>query len=168
MIPAESDHSLAVLLQELGPALVLYARTWAARDEAEDVVQRVFVRLLASKRSPLEPRSWLFRCVRNEAISWRRSLRRRLLRERKRARATESLFDFHPGEAIDLHDAQEALELLPAHQREIVVLRIWSGLTLAEIAAITSIPLSTAHDRYRSALAAMRARLEPSWKNTIR
>ena len=168
MTPAEPDHSVAGLLKELGPALVLYARTWAGRDEADDVVQAVFVRLLTTKRWPTEPRPWLFRCVRNEAISWRRSIRRRLLRERKRAESAEAIFEFHPGESIDAHESQKALEHLPAHQREIVVLRIWSGLKLAEISSITGVPVSTVHDQYQAALSAMRTQLEPSWKSTIR
>jgi RNA polymerase sigma-70 factor (ECF subfamily) len=168
MTPAESDHPVAVLLQELGPALVLYARTWAGRDEAEDVVQRVFVRFLTSKRWPTEPRSWLFRCVRNEAISWRRSIRRRILRERERAESAEAIFEGRPGESIEVRESQMALEHLPAHLREIVVLRIWSGLSLAEISAITGLAVSTVHDQYQAALGAMRTQLEPLWKNTIR
>jgi RNA polymerase sigma-70 factor (ECF subfamily) len=168
MIPAERDHPVAGLLKELGPPLVLYARTWAGRDEAEDVVQAVFVRLLTTKRWPREPRPWLFRCVRNEAISWRRSIRRRLLRERKQAQSTEAIFECRPDDSIDVHESQRALEQLPAHQREIVVLRIWGGLKLAEISSITDLPVSTVHDQYQAALSAMRAQMEPSWKSTIR
>ena len=92
--------------------MVLYARTWAGRDEAEDVVQRVFVKLLASRRQPDEPRTWLFRCVRNEAISFRRSLRRRFVRERSTA-ANESVFDTSADTRLDAELAKTALNALP-------------------------------------------------------
>lgn len=141
MAPAAYDPALADLLQELSPALVLYARTWAGRNEAEDVVQRVCVRLLSRKRSIDDIRPWLFRCVRNEAISFRRSLRRRWAREQKVAIRSELDFAPSAGESIDAKEAQLALEKLPKRQREIVVLRIWSGLTLAEASTVLGAPV---------------------------
>src|SRR3954452_1754003 len=85
--PAAGDDdvnadAVADMFEAHGPALLLYARQWVDAAAAEDVVQRVFVRLLASGRLPADARTWLFRCVRNEAISAWRSDRRRGRRER--------------------------------------------------------------------------------------
>lgn len=140
-------------------ALKLYARQWVDLAGAEDVVQRVFVRLLAGGRLPAEPRTWLFRCVRNEAVSAWRSARRRDRRERAAVEAAP-LFVPRPDDPIDALAAQEALRVLPPDQREVVALRIWSGLTLAEISGVTGRAVSTVHDQYRAALAAMRKQLE--------
>ena len=47
-------------------------------------------------------------------------------------------------------------------QREVVVLRIWSGLTLAEVADVTGTSVSTAFARYRAGLAEIRRIMESS------
>jgi len=54
---------------------------------------------------------------------------------------------------------QEALGELPDEQREAVIMRIWSGMTLQEIATATAVPLNTAASRYRYALEKLRTRL---------
>ena len=150
-----------------GPALLLYARQWLDRPAAQDVVQDVFVRLIASGRLPREPRTWLFRCVRNAAISACRSHGRRGRREHAAVRPAVSAEWFAPrlDDRIDAEAAQQALETLPPVQREIVALRIWSGLTLAQVAQVTGRPISTLHDQYRSALKSMRERLEQTCKS---
>jgi RNA polymerase sigma-70 factor (ECF subfamily) len=49
---------------------------------------------------------------------------------------------------------------LPDEQREVIVLRLWSGLTLAEVAELCQAPVSTVFSRYRTGLAALRRRFE--------
>jgi RNA polymerase sigma-70 factor (ECF subfamily) len=58
-----------------------------------------------------------------------------------------------------------ALEALPAHERTVIELAYWSGLSLSEVASSLNIPLGTARTRIRSALgrlAIMLERDEPS------
>src|SRR4051794_7840601 len=121
-------EAVADMFEAHGPALLLYARQWVDAAAAEDVVQRVFVRLLASGRLPADARTWLFRCVRNEAISAWRSDGRRGRRERSAAtadgEAEAAWFVPRPEDRIDAAAAQAALAALPAEQREIVTLRI--------------------------------------------
>ena len=155
--------SVTELFRAHASALLLYARQWLEPTAAEDVVQEVFVRLLAGRRMPDEPRTWLFRCVRNAAISAWRSRRRRDMREQSSASA--AWFVARPEDRIDAKAAQEALTKLAPGQREIVTLRIWSGLTLAEIGDVTGLPTSTIHDQYRAALKEMREQLERSCRN---
>ena len=145
-----------------GAALVLYARQWLDRAAAEDVVQEVFVRLVAATpgTGPANAKAWLFRATRNAAIAAARSMWRRGRREREVARARGEWFERRPEDPLDAAAAQEAMESLPAAQREILLLRLWSGLTLAEIADVTGAPTSTVHDHYRKGLAGVRQILE--------
>jgi RNA polymerase sigma-70 factor (ECF subfamily) len=140
----------------------LYARQWVGSSTADDVIQEVFVGLLASASQPAEPRTWLYRCVRNAAISASRSTRRRGKREQSIAADAPVWFVPRPEDRIDAAAAQEAMSQLPSDQREIVTLRIWSGLTLAEIREVTGLPTSTIHDQFRAALATLRTHLESS------
>jgi RNA polymerase sigma-70 factor (ECF subfamily) len=52
---------------------------------------------------------------------------------------------------------------LPEDQRATVIMRIWGGMTLEEIAKATAVPLSTAASRYRYALEKLRERLK-AWR----
>ncbi len=56
---------------------------------------------------------------------------------------------------------QAALSDLPEEQREVVLMRIWSGMTLEEVATATGVPLNTVASRYRYALEKLRERLKP-------
>jgi RNA polymerase sigma-70 factor (ECF subfamily) len=138
--------------------LVLYARQWLAGAIAEDVVQEVFVRLMSERRPPDNVKAWLYRAVRNEAISQWRSSRRRRGREIEVA-SDETWFEPGRDESIDAGFAAELIRQLPAEQRESVVLRIWGGLTLAEISAITGSPLSTVFHHYQQGLRAVRKQM---------
>jgi RNA polymerase sigma-70 factor (ECF subfamily) len=141
-----------------GAALVLYARQWLDRAAAEDVVQEAFVRLMGqSLREPGHARAWLYRTVRNAAVSAARSRTRRARRERAVATGRPDWFQPSPEDAVDAAAAQAALSALPAAQREVIVLRLWSAMTLAEIAAVTGLGLSTVHDHYRRGLAALKS-----------
>jgi len=55
--------------------LVLLARQWCGTPE--DVVQEAFLKLSAATPIPNHPAAWLFRVVRNAAVSAGRSERRR-------------------------------------------------------------------------------------------
>ena len=55
--------------------------------------------------------------------------------------------------------ATRALEGLPLAEREVVVARIWGGLSFEEIAGLTGALTSTVHRRYQAGLAALRERL---------
>jgi RNA polymerase sigma-70 factor (ECF subfamily) len=147
---------LASLLEKHGRALVLYARGWCATPE--DVVQEAFVKLVGQRRRPDEIVAWLYRVVRNGAISAARGERRRRQRER-RAAAPEAWFAGTAG-ALDAFEATSALRSLPVELREVVVARIWGGLTFADIARLTDSSTSTAQRRYEQGLRELETRLE--------
>ena len=74
-----TPRQLGDLINRLGPALVLYARQWAAAPE--DVVQDAFLKLVESRRPPDDPAAWLFAVVRNRAMDLAKADRRRVRRE---------------------------------------------------------------------------------------
>ena len=69
-------------------------------------------------------------------------------------------FESQPADLLDAAAAESALSKLPAREREVIVLRIWGQLTLAEISQIVEMPLSSVHDCYRGGIAALRQTLE--------
>jgi len=138
--------------------LVFYARQWLDRGAAEDVVQEAFVRLMLQTRPPGSVKAWLYRTVRNEAISLWRSTRRRHDRERERA-VPEIFFEPHHGDPIDAEAAAAALRQLPESQREVMVLRIWGAMTLKEISLLIGSPLSTVFHHYQEGLRVLREKM---------
>ena len=137
-------------------ALVLYARQWLDDGDARDAVQEAFVRLLRRGEKPPNMLAWLFRVVRSTAFDNVRSKRRRQRRERVVASERAMWFEPRPEDAMDAAAVEAALAALPDEQREVIVLRLWSELTLAEVAEICQAPVSTVFSRYRAGLAAIR------------
>lgn len=148
---------LTRLLDERGPALVLYAQQWC--DVPEDVVQDALLQLVRQAVAPENVVGWVYRVVRNGAISASRSARRRGRREAAVAHRGEPWFDPSVDRRLDAATATAALKQLPVEQRETIVARLWGGLTLEQIAELTESSTSTVHRRYESGLSALRERL---------
>jgi RNA polymerase sigma-70 factor (ECF subfamily) len=143
-----------------GPAMLLFARQRVGgRSDAEDVVQEAFLRFWRTRQRAADPLAYMFTCVRHCALDWLRSAARRSRRERAAASGELGLFSC-PVEADERRLAVEAaLAHLPAEQREVVVLKVWAGLSFPQIAAALEVPADTAASRYRYALAKLRATL---------
>jgi RNA polymerase sigma-70 factor (ECF subfamily) len=144
-------------------ALVLYARQWLRDSDARDAVQEAFVRLLRREKAPQNMLAWLYRTVRSAAFDGLRSARRRR-REQQVVAERTFWFETRPDDAMDAVAAQTALAAVPEEQREVIVLRLWSGLSLAEIAEVCGAPISTVFSRYRAASAEVRRQLEQPTK----
>ncbi len=156
-----SDTTALGQPQAAWPALVLYARQWLDVDSAEEVVQDAFVRLLSARRRPDNTKAWLFRCVRNAAVDQHRARQRHRKYEVQR-RTEPAWFTARLDDLLDAASAESALRQLPDEQREIIVLRLWGGLTLRDAAEATGEAVSTLFSRYRAGLAALRRMLENS------
>ena len=141
------------------------------RDEVDtrDLLQELFVKLardpqlLAGVR---EERPFLIRLAHNAAIDL---MRRRGARERTKENfAAERISPFAPAsdpdEKVFRDELSAALGELPAEQRAVVHLKLWSGLTFEEIAATLEIPPNTAASRYRYGLDKLRGRLRPLYE----
>jgi RNA polymerase sigma factor (sigma-70 family) len=157
-----SDRNrLARVVCERAGALVLYARQWLPDvASAEDAVQEAMTALLAQARPPDDPVAWMFRAVRNAAIDQARATSGRRRRERAVAGVRREWFEPGIDALLDAQAAERAMRQLPADSREIVVLRIWSGLGFAQIARVTGLGVSTVHGRYVAALDQLRHALE--------
>jgi RNA polymerase sigma-70 factor (ECF subfamily) len=151
---------LSEWFERYAAVLVLFARHWLDADLAEDVVQDIFIRLSAQQTAPGHIRAWLFRAVRNAALSQLRSQGRRARHEERRAVRQPDWFEIRPDDLIDARTAQVAMASLPPEESEVVVLRIWAGMTFGEIADIVGQSVSTVFKRYQAALAGIRRRLE--------
>jgi RNA polymerase sigma-70 factor (ECF subfamily) len=141
-----------------GPALVAYACSFVAdAAAAEDVVHQLFLRLLRGDTVvPDVPVAYLYRAVRNAALNARRNGLRNISVE-----TLGTCFEHRGGNREAALALQSALEALPEEQREVVVMRIWSGLTLEEVAVATGVSLNTAASRYRYAIEKLREQLKP-------
>jgi RNA polymerase sigma-70 factor (ECF subfamily) len=163
-----SPETFTQILDRQTAALVLYARQWC--NTPEDVVQDVFLLLVSEAAAPENPVGWLYRTVRNKAINAARSGRRRARHEAQAAHREPWLLASQ-GDHLDAEAAAKALAELPIEQREVIVARLWGGLSFAAIADLTGSPLSTTHRWYQQGIAALRERLEgtcPQKKNTCR
>lgn len=148
---------LGRLVDEHAAALVLYARQWCSTPE--DVVQNAFAKLAALRNSPENVVPWLYRVVRNEAISALRASERRRRHERLAAGRVPVWFITVDEAAPDIEAATAALQTLPLQEREIIVAHLWGGLTFEQIAELTGVSSSTAHRCYTAGLSALRERL---------
>jgi RNA polymerase sigma-70 factor (ECF subfamily) len=161
-MPRIAADELGRLYREHAPALRLYARQWPQGDE--DLVQEAFVKLAQQSPPPVQLLAWLYRVVRNAALAAGRGEARRRRRQ-DQVSARETWFvaaDDH----LDGREATRLLAELPLEQREVVVARIWGGLTFEEIAPLAGCSLPTAHRRYHAGLAALRERLDCTWTQT--
>ena len=152
---------LGRLFDEHASALWLFARPWC--DAAEDVVQDAFIAMARQDPPPDRPVAWLYRVVRNGAIAASRRSHRRRRREH-RAADRESVpggpwFDA-ADDRIDAAHAARLLDELEPETREIIIARIWGGLTFEEAARLQGCSLTTAHRRYQAGLARLHERLE--------
>ncbi len=145
------------LLERHGPRLVLYARQLC--DEPEDVVQSAFIKLAEQPSPPDSPIAWLFRVVRNAALSARRASARRRRREADAVQQRPAWFVPTADDAIDGRAVTDALGSMSAEQREIITARIWGELTFVQIGELIGVTDSTAHRRYQEALAELRRKM---------
>lgn len=147
---------LASLVQTHAAALVLFARQWC--ESPEDAVQEAFCKLAAQHSLPEDPAAWLFTVTRNVARDAEKRQRRRAKREQM-VGSQRCWFAEQQVEGLDAADAVQALRTLPLEQREVIVARLWGGLTLEQFARSAGCSVSTAHRRFEAGIEQIRERL---------
>lgn len=153
---------LEKLIDRHAAALELFARQWS-ESAAADVVQAAFVKL-ANTAVPVEKVvPWLYRVVRNGAISAARSETRRKRHEVNRSELDREWFVSSPDDRLDAIEAARELSELPSSQREVIVARLWGGLSFQEIAELLEISSSAAHRYYCAGLTTLREKLGVTW-----
>lgn len=161
---------LALLVERHHSALIgyLFRMTGGDRRLAEDLVQETFVRVIRSVERYHYPRPfkpWLYAIATNLTRDHFKSadVRRAAAPVDDDLSAAASQMP-HPEQGLIEDDAARevvaALEGLPEHQREVVILRYYQELSLAEIAAVLDIPLGTVKSRLSIGLNRLRELME--------
>lgn len=152
--------ALGRIYDSYAPTLLRFARRLGARDEAEDVVQNVFLRVvrLAATFDPnaASARPWLF------AITIRViQERRRALRRLASAMSALSLQKAQPLAAPgpDRRELDKCLQKLSLAKRTVVLLAEVEGFACDEIAQMLEIPVGTVWTRLHHA----RRELRDAW-----
>jgi len=138
--------------------LYMFARALTNRNlsDAEDVLQECFVRVWERRRhlgSVRNLRAYLFTTLRNVYLNFARSESREM---KRRAESAGLVVTGPPDDPVAAERLDQALDTLPEEQRQVVVLKVWGGLTLAEIAGVLDESENTVASRYRYGLNKLR------------
>lgn len=170
--PAARFEELALPLFD---SLYNFAR-WMAQDvsEAEDLVQETYLKALRSFSS-FHPgsnfRAWMFRILKNTFLSSQSKLERRMTvainfqadeLESSKADAPDAVFETRS----DFESVRRALDDLPSHSREVLLLCDVEGMSYKEIAGVLAIPVGTVMSRLSRARNALRSSVRRSSGST--
>jgi RNA polymerase sigma-70 factor (ECF subfamily) len=146
----------------------LLVRILNSREEAEDVLQDVFIQVWRRAKDFDEKRgrpfTWLVTLARSRAIDRLRQLSaRQRLADGAAQEQTEAVSDALSDtiKAAQQQVVRRALSELPEEQRHTLMLAYFDGLTQSEIAAKLNAPLGTIKTRMRSGMIKLRALLGP-------
>lgn len=142
------------------------------REEAEDVLQEVFLKIWEKAGTFDEERghvySWIIRLSRNKAIDRIRSKGYKM-QQKASVRIDESRFTPEDNESDPLETTifsdradlvKKALEEIPEAQREVITIAYYRGMTQSEIADYLDLPLGTIKTRTRMGMIKLKKILE--------
>ena len=149
-LAAGEEGAINEVYAALGPMVLGYLRRFVARDEAEDVLQRVFYEVWRNRDRYDPTRSleaWVLGIARKRAID-------QLRRRHATIVPIEELRDLAGDDGRELaeryaraSEVRGALERLPREQREVLTLAYFGDLTQTEIADRLGVPLGTVKAR---------------------
>lgn len=123
---------------------------------AEDVVQAVFLKLLSGSYVITgNAAAYLYRSVKNEAMNDRR----RRLRETPLVEEAHWFRSDGRADGAQVVMLERAIAELPDDQRDVVVMRVWGGMTFEEVGEATGVSVNTAASRYRYGLEKLQEKL---------
>lgn len=158
-----SDWVMQALEKHESP-LLRYARSIVGRAKAEDVVQDVFLKLCQESKEEVEGHlaAWLYRVCRNRAIEVLRADRQHSdVAEEDDAPAPDS----GPAGAFERKEALTrvgaALDRLTRREREVLALKVDSGLRYQEIADVMNLSATNVGFILHGAIKKLRQELAP-------
>ncbi len=136
------------------------ARRIPSREEAEDILQDVFMRFVQTDAlNPVtQVAAWLFRAARNRIIDHSRKRREERMPQ-MRGQDEESSPEMEYLRTLVWEEIEKALGELPAAQRDVFELTEMEGFTFRELAEDTGIPVATLLSRKHYAVKHLRNRL---------
>lgn len=153
------------------PLLALALNITKCQSLAEDAIQIAFSRLVQKTTQADDLKAYVFQTVRNSAID--------IVRKRKQESSkVESVFrsgertanefanqpsDSQLQRAIQSEEKQtlqELIDRLPEDDREIILLKVFSGFTFEKVAEITRSNTSTVATRYRRLLEKLKSKMK--------
>jgi RNA polymerase sigma-70 factor, ECF subfamily len=146
------------------PVFGLALRLLRDRTRAEDAVQETFAAIWRSAGSYRQERGpgapWLYAVARNAIVDRARARREHTFAEPPDEPSGTAGPAERAESAYVSWRVHRAVEELADHEREVLELAYWSGLSQSEIADFLAIPLGTVKTRTRSALAKLADLLE--------
>lgn len=147
---SRDERALEEAYAVYGASLLSYLRRYVGPDEAEDVLQRTFLdawRSAGRFRSGERFSSWLFTIAHRRAVDTLRTRRHTVvdvdtMRELVGEDGRETVERY-----ADAAEVRAGLEQLPDHEREVLLLAYFAGLSQREIAARLAVPLGTVKAR---------------------
>ena len=146
-------------LDQHAPKLLLFARQQARSEaDAQDLVQEAVVEAMQRHGdSQPPPLPLVFATIHRRAIDLARREDRRANREMAAFEPMpEGWFDSSVEDRELKELIQGAMSRMSENFREVVTLKVWGGLTFAEIATTLGIPANTAASRYRYGIEELR------------
>ena len=145
------------------PVFALALRRLGDRGRAEDATQETFTSIWRSAKS--------YRAERGPGAPWLYAVARNAIVDRARAKSEAPIevpdeASSEPGPPDEAERSwlawrvHRAMQELPEHERPLLELAYWSGLSQSEIADFLNIPLGTVKTRTRSALGRLAEALE--------
>lgn len=158
----EGSSVAAKLLDQLyRPRLTRFCLGYLGQwDEAEDVVQDVFYKVLATSTIPENFRAWIYEICRNRCLDVLRGKNHKLddqslpASSYVAAQLTGSLTKLVKGEKRS--HLMKRLTTLPIEQREVLLLRYTEGLSRTEISEVLAIPENLVKHRIYNGLEKLR------------
>lgn len=161
------DQAWKIWLSENAPRLLAYARQRCqSMEEAEDVLQDALIKLwhYQEEREFAPPDLPLaFSVLRYLGLDHGRRKGRREKRDQKIVQFQQEEDHWLDPTAEDNEEAKilrREVNALPEKLREVLTLKIWGGLTFAEIAKMLKLSNNTAASRYRYALEQLQKKLK--------
>ena len=159
--PSPSPQAWRDWLSANAARFLLFARSQSRCEaDAQDLLQEALVETW--RRGPHHPPddALVFQTLRRRAVDLGRRTDRRTRRELASPDWWQPPADTSASDAETDAELARTVQSLPAHLREVVLLKIWGGLTFRQIADTLDIPQGTAASRYRYALEHLRDQLK--------
>jgi RNA polymerase sigma-70 factor (ECF subfamily) len=153
------------LLTELGPRILAYVRrTYGGQQDAEDIGAETFFRAaknVTAVRASVRQDLYLLTIARNLCRDRFRCARHGPLPEDYLQGQPDAVLEPHENiaRAEQLAAVRAAVAALPENLREVVVLRLSTGLRFEELAELLKVPLGTALSRMHAAVQRLRETL---------